>query len=166
MSNEPDQNPTTPPPSPAERPSLRASGTQIVWIGVLLAVAISLVVAYTRAKLGPDKQNVFVRGLFDLVGEYAKLNHGEWPRSWDDLKTVPTEGKWYHPMDFEKASETVDIDFSADPNVIARQMPNQFTAIKAKKPVLDYRSDPRVSVLIETIRRELEAKKTEPTPQN
>ncbi len=166
MSNEPEQSPITPSPSPAERPSLRISGRSIVWVGVILAVAISLVVAYTRSKLGPDKQNVFVRGLFDLVGEYAKLHDGKWPRSWDDLKTVPIEGKWYYPLDFEKAQETVDIDFAADPEVIARQMPNQFTAIKAKKPVLDYRSDPRVSILIETIRRELEEQKTKPKPEN
>lgn len=156
MTNE---HPDTPPPSrppAAERPSLRMSGRPIVWIGLILAIIISFAGAMTRATLGPDKQNVFVRGLFDLVGEYAKAHDGQWPRSWDDLKTVPTEGKWYHPLDFEKAQETVEIDFNADPKVISQQMPNQFDAIRAKKPVLDYRSDPRVSILIETIRRELE----------
>lgn len=161
MTNDPtgsEQNPS----NPAERPSLRLSGRTIVWTGVILAIIISIAGALTRAKLGPDKQNVFVRGLFDLVGEYVKQHHGEWPRSWEDLETVPTEGKWYHPIDFKKAQETVEIDFHADPSVIAHQMPNQFTAIRAKKPVLDYRSDPRVSILIETIRRELEEKPAKP----
>ncbi len=166
MTTKPTHNESNPNESPAsspkERPSLRLSGSTIVWIGVILAVIISIAGALTRAKLGPDKQNIFVRGLFDLVGEYVKEHHGEWPHSWEDLKTVPTEGKWYHPMDFEKAKETVDIDFDADPKVIAHQMPYQFEAIRAKKAVLDYRSDPRVSILIETIRRELEEKPATP----
>ncbi len=140
---------------PAERPAMRLSGKTFVVVGVVLAVIISFAGAYTRFVLGPDKQNVFVRGLFEHVGEYVQVHHGQWPKSWDDLEALPVENKWYLPLDWEKARESVEIEFDADPEVISRQMPNEFTAIRAKKPVLDYRSDPRVSTLIEITRREL-----------
>lgn len=126
----------------------------VIIIGLTLCVIISFVAALGRIYLGPDQENFAVRALFELVAKYVKTHEGAWPGSWDDLEAMPTGDDWYEPMNFELAKELVEIDFDADVNEIAKQTPDQFDAIRAKQPVFDYRTDPRVSTLIEIVRQE------------
>jgi hypothetical protein len=136
----------------APEPGHRFSGKQIVIPGVILMVAISIAAFTARMIIGGDKQNAAVRDCFDLVVDYVNHSKGEWPRSWADLEKMPKQGKWYEENIFKVAKDIVEIDFQADPNVIARQKPEDFTAIRAKKPIYDYKTDPRISTLIETLR--------------
>ena len=133
--------------------TLQVPGNVFVIVVVVLAVVISVVAAYTRFQLGPDKENYVVRSLFSIVEHYVESHDGQWPSSWEDLEQLPETGEWYEPMNFELAREVAEIDFDADVNELAQQSPSQFKAIRPKRPVLDYRSDPRVTSLLETIRR-------------
>lgn len=136
-----------------ERQAVRVPGNIFVVVVVVFAVLISVIAAYTRFQLGPDKENYVVRALFSIVENYVETHDGQWPESWEDLERLPETGEWYEPMNFELAREVASIDFNADVKELAQQSPEQFTAIKPRKPVLDYRSDPRVTSLLETIRR-------------
>lgn len=140
-------------PTVEESQAPQISGRAFVLTLIIVSVTVSLIAAYSRFRLGPDKENYVVRSLFSVVEQYVESHDGAWPSSWDDLESLPETGAWYEPMNFEMAREIVDIDFEAKPEELAKQSPGQFEAIRPKRPVLDYRSDPRVTSLLETIRR-------------
>lgn len=74
----------------------------------------------------------------DVVEQYIKTT-GRWPSSWNELRqTVPsvmTSGgihRW--PDDIAVIREFVDVDFAADPGLLAESTPESFDALRPVGP--------------------------------
>jgi len=57
----------------------------------------------------------------DMCVEHMTKNNGDWPRNWDDLRDdyqtcVARSG---HPWSFDELSGRVEIDWDADPHLLA-----------------------------------------------
>ena len=66
-----------------------------------------------------------------LVSQYIETNDGRWPKSWEDLETVSALRPELQSV--SRLRQFVDIDFDADPEVLAKQTPEEFRAIRQKE---------------------------------
>ncbi len=138
-------------PGPDERTNFRRK--VILTISLFMAVVVSVAISLYRWHNGVDAQNYAVRVMFSVTEDYVKLHHGAWPRSWEDLESVPIEGKWYEDsLDYNLVKKYVVIDFDASPEELAKQVPAEFHAIDAKNPVFDFSRDPRLVRLLQTLK--------------
>jgi hypothetical protein len=75
----------------------------------------------------------------ELVTEYARQHHGAWPRSWQDLERLSMPIDRFNvfpwPKESQRLQQYVTIDFSADPELLAKQSVDDFEAIKPIGPV-------------------------------
>jgi len=57
-----------------------------------------------------------------MVVKYMERNEGRWPNDWDDLKEPYELGvaQVGRPWTFDELRSRVDVDFSADPNELAK----------------------------------------------
>jgi hypothetical protein len=90
---------------------------------------------------------------FAVVEDYVKSNHGAWPRSWQDLETLPSRsyGMYVWPKDRQRIQEYVAIDFAADPADLARQTPEEFKAIRPIFGYYSYKDDRELRSLLKTL---------------
>lgn len=68
-----------------------------------------------------------------LVGDYV-AEHGEWPKSWQDLEQVKRRDSWKWPESSRRIQQRVAIDFNVNINDLARQSVNEFHAIRPIEP--------------------------------
>ena len=89
----------------------------IGWIGAAAYIA-------NRAELNLI---AFSEASLAICGFIEKTD-GKWPRSWDDLVDIeiPYRGK----PDVKRIKHLVEIDFNADPEVLMKQSPEEFVAIR------------------------------------
>ena len=115
----------------------------VLVIGIVIVVVIGIYAVRTGLVAEENLQAFFHAHRATL--EYVQQNDGQWPKSWDDLRSTLPES------DFEWAAEHVAFDFDADPLKIAAQTPDTFTAIVPEKPC--YIVDDRVQLLIDVLKR-------------
>ena len=77
--------------------------------------------------------------------QYIEKNKGQWPTSWDDLRTIEPD------YDFDSVPRHLSFDFNADPRELVRQTPQTFTAIKPHDPC--YEIDDKIQQLIDKLNR-------------
>ena len=124
----------------------------VVWC-IYVGVSTSL-----RAEIALHATNVAC----ELVTEYARQNHGAWPRSWQDLERLPVASDrlkafpW--PQDSQRLQQYVMIDFTVDPQLLAKQSVDDFEAIKPIGPCFPYKHDSYVADLLNTLRKQLHRK--------
>lgn len=87
-----------------------------IWFGVVLHRVTSSTVPNSYA----------VWWVADLVILHMEANEGAWPTGWDDLQddyvtATETSGE---PWTFESLQERVQVDWDADPDVLARATPS------------------------------------------
>ncbi|MBR9802295.1 hypothetical protein GYB59_11655 [bacterium] len=124
----------------------------ILTVCLVLSVIGSLTAVGIRWESGADTQNQLVRVMYAVVTDYLDKNEGAWPGSWEDLEQMPPSGYWYEPVDYPLVKQQVEIDFDPDLKQMSGQPPREFTAIRAKNPVLDYSRDPRLVELLNKVR--------------
>jgi hypothetical protein len=125
----------------------------------LVAILAVLTVVYlawaARRALVASHTVVFGRVAVHYVAQYVRENEGRWPRSWDDLESVHDP-----PIVFERSDpagmiatcrKRVEIDFGADPRILASQSVEQFEAIRSLDG-LDHREQWDLDVLLDTLR--------------
>ena len=94
--------------------------------GCLLAVlcaggVISLYFAIFRAAMECEYRSQATWLMLPVVEQYVKETHGQWPRSWDDLKHIQGRfGGYSWPQDATEIQKRVYIDFTADIDELAR----------------------------------------------
>jgi hypothetical protein len=76
---------------------------------------------------------------------YVQDNDGQWPNSWDDLKTHAPDD-----FDLDWAAETVEFDFNADPVALSKQTWKTYTGIRPAQPCYNA-YDNELTHLIETL---------------
>ena len=80
--------------------------------------------------------------VLEVLGDYLAENHGEWPRSWDDLIRVRNSGvadfRW--PMDIGAVRKRIRIDFDLTTTEVISTGIEHFTAVTQIEP--NYRADP------------------------
>lgn len=124
----------------------------ILTVCLVLAVVGSFSAVAVRWDSGADTQNQLVRVMYAVVTDYLDKHDGAWPSSWQDLEQMPSSGHWYDPVDYPLVKQQVEIDFDPDLSQMIGQPPRDFTAIRAKNPVLDYSRDPRLVELLNKVR--------------
>ncbi len=110
-------------------------------IGVVIAVVIG--VCAIRASLIAEKNYLAFCRAQEATLEYIQQNDGQWPTSWEDLRSIRPES------DFDWVAEHVTFNFDADPRKIVSQTPDTFTAIVPNEPC--YVVDDWVHLLIDTL---------------
>src|SRR4051812_20128304 len=68
-----------------------------------------------------------------LLDEYVLLNDGKWPHSWSDLEKLPPRnrtGMFDWPEDSTEVQQYVELDFSVDPQNLAKQSAAEFDALR------------------------------------
>jgi len=138
-------------PGPDERTNYRRK--VILTICLILAVLVSIFISMYRWHTGVDVQNQTVRVMFLVVNRYVDSHNGDWPKSWEDLESLPQTGQWYEPIDYPLVKLHVVIDFNASAVELASQVPAEFHAIDAINPVYDFSRDPRLVGLLETLKK-------------
>ena len=92
--------------------------------------------------------------VFKTVDQYVKDHPGQWPKSWDALRTTSTTGFYAWPRDDAEIMARVDIDFNARLDDLTNLDVKTFKAIRPKGPCyLAY--DPLLCQLLETIRADV-----------
>ena len=80
--------------------------------------------------------------VLDVLPDYLAENHGEWPRSWDDLIRVRNSGvadfRW--PMDIREVRKRIRINFDLTTSEVISTGIEQFTAVTQIEP--NYGADP------------------------
>jgi len=102
-----------------------------------------------------------VRG---VVTRFMQDHDGRWPSSWTELeREVPPSASyqntestfemgWRWPQDIAEIQRFITIDFHADPQVLAKQTPSEFQAIKTKdKEYYEYRD--QYALLLDAIQK-------------
>jgi hypothetical protein len=90
-----------------------------------------------------------------LLDEYVVLNDGKWPRSWSDLEKLPPKhrtGMFGWPEDSAKVQQYVELDFSVDPQNLAKKSADQFDAVRPIGPYYEFRDYGSVEALLKSIR--------------
>lgn len=126
-----------------------------VVISVLLLACVGIAIwgAQFRKNLGVDYQNFVVRAMFSVVDRYVEEHDGAWPANWEDLESMPPSGAWYEPLDYAKVREHVIVDFQANPAEVAYEPLSSFEAVRPVMPRYNFNIDPRVTKLLETLRK-------------
>jgi hypothetical protein len=127
-----------------------------VWTLTIVGAAIALTVGYTsyQAWWALRASHTMVMGRFatSLVEDFVRQHNGRWPRSWRELEFFADEHadrNW--PI--STIRNAVSIDFAAEPAILARQSPIEFTAIRPRAPCGGgYQEYWRIDSLIQTIR--------------
>jgi hypothetical protein len=103
----------------------------------------------------------------DWVNQYVWIHDGEWPRSWDALRQCAADCGSNSERTIETVQSYVEIDFLADPRVVATQTAGEFRAIR---PLDGYGVDHQeywdVPFLIETLRDLNDRAANPPQPQS
>ena len=123
----------------------------ILTICLVLAVMLSIFASIYRLQKGVDAQNQSTRVMFSVVGRYVEDHDGVWPKSWEDLESLPEIGDWYEPINYELVKAHVVINFDASVEELSKQVPAEFHAIDAINPVFDFAKDPRLDQLIKIL---------------
>jgi hypothetical protein len=90
-----------------------------------------------------------------LLDEYVVLNDGQWPHSWSDLEKLPPKhrgGMFSWPEDSTDVQKYVELDFSANPQNLAKQSANQFDAVRPIGPYYEFKDYGSVEALLKSIR--------------
>lgn len=89
-----------------------------------------------------------------LLDDYVAQHNGEWPHSWTDLEhSRPGQGGIFEwPKDSLEMQKYVEIDFRADPRVLAKQTADEFDAIRPIGPYYPFRDRWQIAHLMQTIR--------------
>jgi hypothetical protein len=131
------------------------------WGLSVVAVLALLTVAYlawaSRRALVASHTVAFGRVAVRYVAQYVRENEGRWPRSWDDLESLQDPPVVFERSDpagmLETCRKRVEIDFGADPRVIASQSVRQFDSIRPLDgDGLDYRESWEIDALLDAIR--------------
>jgi hypothetical protein len=89
-----------------------------------------------------------------LLDDYVVMHDGDWPKSWTDLERLPSREsaifEW--PKDSKKLQEYVEVDFSADPEHLAKQNVDEFDAVRPIGPYYPFKDRGSVEALIKSIR--------------
>ncbi len=140
--------------SPPHRAPLRIPGWLLLSVGVAMAVALSYFAVLQRLSLGADRYQHAARESIEWVRLYVRDHEGAWPTSWEELASQPREQPATQQVPSELLQTYAEIDFSADPAVIATQSPASFTAIRPKSmDRYDDRGDDQIPQLLATLRR-------------
>jgi hypothetical protein len=94
------------------------------------------------------------RWTIQAAEDYVTKHNGAWPRSWVDLEESSSQMKDAYGITGgrEHVEEFVAVDFKADPDRLAKQTEEQFTAIKPVGPLYpSYRS--QIPFLLEALRK-------------
>jgi hypothetical protein len=87
------------------------------------------------------------------VEDHVKKHDGAWPRSWKELEDSSTKinDVYEWTQGSENVGNFVSVDFGADPDRLAKQTEEEFSAIKPVGPFYgSYRSE--IPALLETLR--------------
>jgi hypothetical protein len=102
----------------------------------------------------------------DLANRYVQQHNGAWPRSWHDLEQIKCPPGTFNMFPWpEKSAELQQfaaIDFTADPDQLAKQTTADFEAIKPIGPYFPYKQDGCVASLLESLRASRRASKAMP----
>ena len=89
-----------------------------------------------------------------LLEDYVVQHDGEWPRSWTDLEGLPPREwavfEW--PKDSQEVQQYVAVDFSADPQRLAKLKLDEFDAVRPIGPYYPFEDYGSVEALLRTIR--------------
>jgi hypothetical protein len=89
-----------------------------------------------------------------LLEEYVVKHDGAWPRSWADLEGLPPRDRamFRWPRDSHEVQRYVSVDFSADPQRLARQSSGEFEAVRPIGPYYPFKHYGSVDALLKAIR--------------
>jgi hypothetical protein len=91
-----------------------------------------------------------------LLDDYAVGHDGDWPASWTDLERLPSRNwcmfEW--PKDSKIIQQYVEIDFSADPDRLAKQSVDEFDAVRPIGPYYPFKDRGSVKILLNSIREQ------------
>lgn len=89
-----------------------------------------------------------------LLEEYVVQHDGAWPRSWSDLETIPPRerGLFDWPKDSREVQRYVEIDFSANPERLAKQGIEGFDAVRPIGPYYGFKDSHEVKALLKALR--------------
>jgi hypothetical protein len=123
-----------------------------LFLGLVVWIAIFAVFVAVRAPRVRAMRCKYMCHVILLVDQYIKDRGGEWPARWADLEKaeVPPDAP-PRPGSWPEVRDQVAIDFKADPAALARQTPEEFTAIRPRGDCKDYREE--VETLLATLRR-------------
>ncbi len=143
------------PPTPRRPTSWRWVFRSLLFL-IVVGLAGGLWCAYDgiSASLHAESGLHATRLTIQAVEEYVKKHDGAWPRSWKELEQSSTKIKDVY--DWTQGSGNIDnfvsVDFGANPDRLAKQTEEDFTAIK---PVGPYYGSYRIEVpfLLEALRQ-------------
>lgn len=122
---------------------------------VIVAVTIGGVCIYHGITIAVRGEHALHATLltFAVVEDYVKANDGAWPRSWNDLESLPPRSwamfDW--PDDSTQLQEYVAIEFAADPAKLAPQSREEFQAIRPIPLCYPYEDYGQVRSLLKTL---------------
>jgi hypothetical protein len=124
------------------------SGTVVVSICVVMVFAYLGATTSITAEYSLHANTLVI----DLVQDYVLAHEGAWPKSWADLENTPKlQWAMYEwPKDADEVRRYVTVDFEADPDKLATQSVEEFTAVQAIGPCFCH--DPELRTLLDTIR--------------
>lgn len=103
----------------------------------------------------------------EWVTQYVFMHDGEWPRSWDALRRCAADSGCDPERMIETVQSYVEIDFRADPRVLATQTAGEFNAIRSFDGYgVDHQEYWGVPFLIETLRDMKDRTANTPQPQS
>ena len=137
-------------------------------IAIVAIASVALIGWQTRRALVSSHSVVFGKVAVQYVTQFARENEGCWPRSWEELRSVrdpPQFDGWTSRQMVDACRDAVEIDFGADPGVLATQAASEFEAIRPKDGYeLDYREAWRIDLLLDELRKHVRQRATRETP--
>lgn len=130
---------------------------RIVVVVVVIAAMVIGFCVYQGISASLHAEHVYHAALLtvQLLDEYVVLNDGKWPRSWSDLEKLPPRqraGMFDWPEDSTKVQQYVEVDFSVDPQNLAKQSADEFDAVRPIGPYYDFKDSGQVKALLKSIR--------------
>lgn len=143
---------------------MRQSPTRRRWLrfslrGLLILILIAALAGGYCLYLGISTSLHAERGLHaalltvELLTDYVQQHEGQWPRSWSDLEDLPPREKVYKwPADSLVVQQYVTVDFSTDPQRLAKLNSAEFDAVRPIGPYYPFNDYGAVEALLTAIR--------------
>ena len=129
----------------------------VVVVAVIAAMAVGFCL-YQGITTSLHAENVLHAALLtvQLLNEYVILHDGKWPQSWSDLEKLPPKermGMYDWPEESREVQQYVEVDFSADPESVAKHGVAEFNAVRPIGPFYPFKDRGSVEELLKAIRK-------------
>jgi hypothetical protein len=130
---------------------------RIVLAVVIIAVLVGAFCVYQGVSTSLHAEHVFHAAILtvQVLDEYVAQHDGQWPRSWRALEQLPPKQRvsmYEWPQDSQEVKKYVTVDFSANPQRLAKQTPAEFDAVRPIGPYYPFKDSWQVKTLLDTIR--------------